>query len=137
MAYSVPLSHLARSAERGLQLPIVTSYPNAVKLEPGLRLDRYELLCVLAHGGMGSVWLARLEGKHGFERLVALKTVLPQHAVEDKFRRMFLDEARLASRIAHPNVAQTLDLGETHGVLYFVMEWVDGDSLRKLRNAVT
>jgi serine/threonine-protein kinase len=85
---------------------------------------------------MGSVWLARFRGKHGFERLVALKTVLPQHQLEDRFRKMFLDEAQFASRITHPNVAQTLDLGEQQGVLYFVMEWVDGDSLRKLRSAV-
>ncbi len=45
-------------------------------LTPGDRLDRYELLCVLAHGGMGTVWLARLSVKLGFERLVALKTIL-------------------------------------------------------------
>jgi serine/threonine-protein kinase len=115
----------------------VSQYPPGVlRLEPGQRLDRYELLCVLARGGMGSVWLARFEGKHGFERLVALKTVLPQHQLEDRFRKMFLDEAQLASRITHPNVAQTLDLGEQQGVLYFVMEWVDGDSLRKLRSTV-
>lgn len=110
--------------------------PGVLRLEPGLKLDRYELLCVLARGGMGSVWLARFEGKHGFERLVALKTVLPQHQLEERFRKMFLDEAQLASRITHPNVAQTLDLGEQQGVLYFVMEWVDGDSLRKLRSTV-
>jgi serine/threonine-protein kinase len=85
---------------------------------------------------MGSVWLARIEGKHGFERLVAIKTVLPQHMIEERYRKMFLDEARLASQIQHPNVAQTLDLGESNGVLYFVMEWVDGDSVRKLRNVV-
>ena len=109
-------------------------YPpnDTIRLEPGLKLDRYELLCVLAHGGMGSVWLARLGGKHGFEKVVALKTVLPQHAPDAQYRNMFLDEARLASRISHPNVAQTIDLGETNGILYFVMEWVDGDSIRKL-----
>jgi serine/threonine-protein kinase len=116
---------------------VVSNYPPGVlRLEPGLRLDRYELLCVLARGGMGSVWLARFEGKHGFERLVALKTVLPQHQLDERFRKMFLDEAQLASRITHPNVAQTLDLGEQQGALYFVMEWVDGDSLRKLRSTV-
>jgi serine/threonine-protein kinase len=86
---------------------------------------------------MGAVWLARLRGKHGFERLVALKTVLPARGLEDRFRRMFLDEARLASQIQHPNIAQTFDLGETDGVLYFVMEWIDGDPIRKLRDALT
>src|ERR1700733_9557379 len=107
-----------------------------VRLEPGLRLDRYELICVLAHGGMGSVWLARLVGKHGFERLYAVKTVLPEHSLEDQYRKMFLDEARLVSPIVHPHIAQTIDLGESQGILYFVMEWVDGDSLRTVRRAV-
>jgi len=105
-------------------------------LLPGDRLDRYELLCAVAEGGMGTVWLARLGGKHGFERLVAIKTILPSYAWDPKFRRMFLDEARIAATIVHPNVAQILDLGEERGILYFVMEWVDGASLRSLVKAV-
>src|SRR5437867_4503413 len=82
---------------------------------------------------MASVWLARLHGKHGFEKLVAVKTILPQFAQDLQFQRMFLDEARIASGIQHPNVAQILDLGEQEDVLYIVMEWVDGDSLAKVR----
>lgn len=105
-------------------------------VEPGFRLDRYELLCPIAHGGMASVWLARLHGKHGFEKLVAIKTILPQFAADPRFQQMFLDEARIASGIEHPNVAQILDLGEQHDILYIVMEWVDGDSLSKLHRAV-
>ena len=105
-------------------------------LEAGYRLDRYELLCPIAHGGMASVWLARLHGKHGFEKLVAVKTILPQYASDPRFQRMFLDEARIAAGIEHANVAQILDLGEQHGVLYLVMEWIDGDSLSKLQRTV-
>ena len=101
-------------------------------LEPGYYLDRYELLCPIADGGMASVWVARLQGKHGFEKLFAIKTILPQHAADTRFQQMFLDEARLAARIEHTNVAQILDLGEQHDVLYIVMEWVDGDSLSRL-----
>lgn len=85
---------------------------------------------------MASVWLARLHGKHGFEKLVAVKTILPQFAQDLQFQRMFLDEARIASGIEHPNVAQILDLGEQHEVLYLVMEWVDGDSISRLFRAV-
>jgi serine/threonine protein kinase len=106
------------------------------RVEPGFRLDRYELLCPIAHGGMASVWLARLHGKHGFEKLVAIKTILPQFAADERFQQMFLDEARIASGIEHPNTAQILDLGEQHDILYIVMEWVDGDSLSKLHRAV-
>jgi eukaryotic-like serine/threonine-protein kinase len=81
---------------------------------------------------MASVWLARLSGKHGFEKLFAIKTILPQFAEDERFQQMFLDEARIASRIEHANVAQVLDLGEEHGILYLVMQWVDGDSLSRM-----
>jgi eukaryotic-like serine/threonine-protein kinase len=85
---------------------------------------------------MASVWVARLTGKHGFEKLFAIKTILPHFAQDPRFQKMFLDEARIASRIEHANVAQVLDLGEANDVLYLVMEWVDGDSLSKLSRAV-
>src|SRR5580698_8583119 len=84
---------------------------------------------------MASVWIARQRGKHGFEKLVALKTILPQYAADMRFQQMFLDEARIASRIEHANVAQILDLGEEHDVLYLAMEYVDGDALSKLNKA--
>ena len=84
---------------------------------------------------MASVWVARLQGKHGFEKLVAIKTILPMFAEDIRFQHMFLDEARIASRIEHMHVAQILDLGEEHDVLYLVMEWIDGDALSKLKRA--
>jgi hypothetical protein len=101
-------------------------------LEPGFRIDRYELLFALAQGGMGSVWVARLHGKHGFQKLFAVKMILPQHAADRAFRHAFLDEAHIASSIVHPNVAQTIDLGECDGMLYLAMEYVEGDSLQRL-----
>ena len=85
---------------------------------------------------MAAVWLARFQGKHGFEKLVAVKTILPSFATDVGFRRMFLDEATIASRIEHTNVAQILDLGEHEGILYLVMEWVEGDSVSRLERAV-
>src|SRR5262249_56847778 len=102
-------------------------------LQPGYRLDRYELLCPIATGGMAVVWLARLRGKRGFEKLFAIKTIKTELIHDVRFQEMFLDEARIASGIQHPNVAQILDLGEQDDVLYIVMEWVDGESLAKIR----
>jgi len=84
---------------------------------------------------MARIWVAKLRGKHGFEKMVALKTILPTFAEDQRFRRMFLDEAKIASGIEHMNVAQILDLGEQAGQLYLVMEWVDGDSLQELDRA--
>ena len=78
------------------------------------------------------VWAARLRGSRGFQKIVAIKTLLPSMATDAEFERMFLDEAGLASRIRHPNVVEVLDLGEQNGVLYQVMEWVDGEHLRAI-----
>jgi serine/threonine-protein kinase len=85
---------------------------------------------------MAQVWVARLQGKHGFEKLVAIKSILPKFAADPQFQRMFLDEARIASGIEHTHVAQIFDLGDEHGVLYIAMEWVDGDALTKLQRAL-
>ena len=64
----------------------------------GYKLDRYELLCPIAQGGMAEVWMARQTGKHGFEKMVAVKTILPKFADDDGFQRMFLDEAQRSRR---------------------------------------
>ena len=105
------------------------------QLQPGYRLDRYELLCPLAYGGMASVWLARFGGRLGFERMVVVKMILPQYSQDPRFQEMFLDEARIASKIEHANVARILDVGEDEGNYFIVMEWVDGDSLSKILRA--
>lgn len=104
-------------------------------LTPGAHIDRYELVCPLGEGGMAQVWIARQRGKHGFEKLFALKSIHPRFAGDPSFRTMFLDEARIASAIDHPNVAQVFDLGEEGSILYLVMEYVDGESLSALMAA--
>ncbi len=115
----------------------IPAHPQQAHLVPGYRLDgRYELLYPYAQGGMATVWVARVQGKHGFEKLVAVKTILPHLASNKGFRDMFLDEAAIASRIRHPNVADIVDLGEEEGTLYMVIEWINGDSWSKLYAAV-
>ncbi|HEX9296051.1 MAG TPA: serine/threonine-protein kinase, partial [Polyangiaceae bacterium] len=95
----------------------------------GDSLGRYELLSCVGRGGMATVWAARHHGAHGFSKIVALKTMLPALSDDPDFQRMFLVEARVAARIRHPNVVETLDLGEEDGLLYIVMEWIDGETL--------
>ncbi len=107
-----------------------------MELRPGHRIDRYELVAPLARGGMGAVWLARVQRMPGFEKFFAVKTVLPQYAADPAFRKMFIDEARIACAINHPNVAAIIDVGEEAGMLFTVMEWVDGDSLDALKRTV-
>lgn len=111
--------------------------PPAPRLIPGHRLDRYELLCPIAQGGMASVWVARIQGVHGFEKLVAIKTILAEYAMDPQYEAMFLNEARLIANIHHHNVAEILDLGSHDSLLYLVLEWIEGDSLALLERAAS
>ncbi|WP_437507547.1 serine/threonine-protein kinase [Sorangium sp. So ce1099] len=95
-------------------------------------LGRYELLLPIAAGGMAMVWAARLKGTRGFQKIVAVKTMLPQLSEDDQFERMFLLEASLASQIRHPNAVEILDLGEQDGVLFLAMEWINGVPLSQV-----
>ena len=79
----------------------------AAALRPGYQLGRYQLLLPLAKGGMGQVWAARLTGTRGFQKLVAIKTILPSDGDLQQLELMLFEEASLASRIKHPNVAET------------------------------
>jgi eukaryotic-like serine/threonine-protein kinase len=102
---------------------------------PVRRVGRYALHSEIASGGMATVYLGRQRGQAGFARTVAIKRLHPQHAKEPEFVSMFLDEARLAARIRHPNVVPTLDVVATDGELFLVMEYVQGESLARLLRA--
>src|SRR3569832_1899271 len=78
----------------------------ASALVAGYKLDRYELLCPIGSGGMASVWLARMRGKRGFEKLFAIKTIKTELITDPRFLQMFLDEARIASGGRRPGGAR-------------------------------
>ncbi|MEM7609017.1 MAG: serine/threonine-protein kinase, partial [Myxococcota bacterium] len=92
-------------------------------------LGRYEIVAEIARGGMGTVFLARLEGVGGFRRLVAVKLMHRHLATEAQFASMLLDEARLASQLHHPNAVGVIDVDRAPVGLYIVMEYVDGFAL--------
>jgi serine/threonine-protein kinase len=109
--------------------------PIVGEIAPGHVLVRYELLLPIAAGGMAMVWAARLKGTRGFQKIVAVKTMLPKLSEDPQFEQMFMDEASLASQIRHPHVVEISDLGEQEGVLFLVMEWIDGIPLNQLMKA--
>jgi len=112
---------------------VVRSIDKVAEVESGrVLVGRYELIHRLGHGGMASVYLGRAIGTAGFERLVAVKVIHPHLANESEFVEMFLDEARIAAKIHHPNVCETLDLGEDDGLFFMVMEYVEGETLSSL-----
>ncbi|MEI8255119.1 MAG: serine/threonine-protein kinase [Deltaproteobacteria bacterium] len=106
-------------------------------LAPGTRFGRYEVLADIASGGMAMVYLGRALGAAGFQRLVAIKVMHAQYAHDEDFVAMFMDEARLAAQIRHPNVVATLDLENDADGLYLVMEYIEGDTLVGLLKAIT
>lgn len=101
-------------------------------LEPGDRVGDYELLASVGAGGMGRIWVAR---ETGSMRRVAIKTALLEQGMGEKFISVLLDEARIASRIQHPNVCAIHGADQQEGMLYLVMDWSDGGSLREVLDA--
>jgi serine/threonine protein kinase len=103
-----------------------------LRIGPGGRLDRYDILALIGRGGMADVWLAQQRGGHGFRKMVAIKTIRAEHANKPSFRGRFLAEARIAAAINHTNVVEILDLGEQDGIVYQVMELIEGASLKEV-----
>jgi serine/threonine protein kinase len=99
------------------------------------KLGRYRISVELAAGGMSHVYLARAEGPGGFEKLVALKVIHRHLANHPDFVAMFLDEARIVSRIDHPNVCHVFDFGCDGGTYYLAMEYLVGEPLSRVVRA--
>ncbi len=108
----------------------------AVERSPIRVVGRYALYNESAAGGMATIHLGRLLGPVGFARTVAVKRLHPQFAKDPEFVSMFLDEARLAARVQHPNVVATIDVVATDGELFLIMDYVRGESLSKIIRAV-
>jgi serine/threonine-protein kinase len=94
------------------------------------RLGSYEIVRKLARGGMAELFLAKTVGPEGFEKLVVLKKILPSHAENPKFVRLFLDEAKLVATLDHPHIAHVYDMGKVDGNYFFAMEYVHGQDVR-------
>lgn len=97
--------------------------------------DKYEVIRRLASGGMGDIFLARQTGAAGFNRLVVLKSLKPDVAEQPEFLAQFLNEARTAARLNHPNVVAVYDVGEYRGVYFLAMEYIRGADLAVLAKA--
>ncbi len=96
------------------------------------RLTQYEVLRYLGHGGMAELLLARATGPEGFEKLVVLKKIVPQLASDARHVRLFLDEARLAACLDHPNIVHVHDLGLVDTDYCYAMEYVHGATLSRV-----
>ena len=105
----------------------------AEALQAGARLGRYECIRRIAVGGMAELYLGRVVGPAGFEKLVAIKRILPRRTGQEEFVRMFEQEARTAATLDHGNVVKVMDFGVAHTHHYLVMEYLHGRDLLDLQ----
>jgi serine/threonine protein kinase len=109
--------------------------PPSQRASTGPKLGRYEVLSRLGRGGMGTVYLARITGDGGFRRLFAIKVLRSHLSRSDEATQMLLKEARIASRVDHPNIVSVVDVGSHEGQPYLVMDYITGCSLADLMKA--
>jgi hypothetical protein len=100
---------------------------------PAQRFGKYTLVAKLATGGMAEIFLARLQGAAGFEKLVCIKRILPHLAKDQALVQMFLAEAQIAAQISHHNVCQVFELGDIDGRYFIAMEYLEGVPLACFR----
>jgi serine/threonine protein kinase len=100
-------------------------------------LGRYTLIASLGEGGMARVYLALMAGPGDFNKLLVVKTLHESMTTSHEFVQMFLDEARLAARLHHPNIVQTNEVGEHDGRFFMAMEYLEGQSLRTVQRRLS
>lgn len=98
----------------------------------GVRFGQYVLLEKIATGGMAEVWKARMRGVEGFQKIVAIKKILPHLSDNQDFVEMFIDEAKLAAQLNHNNIIHIYDLGKIQSSYYIAMEYIDGSDLKAI-----
>ncbi len=124
-----------------LSQPVLPPQPVAVQLAPeikeeepadGTRFGQYVMLERIASGGMAEVWKARKRGEEGFQKIVAIKKILPHLSDNQEFIEMFIDEAKLAAQLNHNNIIHIYDLGKIQNSYYIAMEYIDGHDLKTI-----
>ncbi|HXX66707.1 MAG TPA: serine/threonine-protein kinase [Polyangiaceae bacterium] len=114
------------------QTPEPSHSANAVRRKTVDRVGKYDLIAVLARGGMGDVYLGVLQGPVGFSKLLVIKELRRDVQEDEAHISMFLDEARLAARLNHPNIVQTIEVGADGQRRFIAMEYLEGQPLNRV-----
>ena len=102
------------------------------EFKPGQTFGKYTLIDRIAIGGMAEIFLARQAGVEGFEKTIAVKKIRPHLTHDENFVRMFLNEAKLAAQLSHPNIVQIYDLGKINDSYFIAMEYVSGRDMSRV-----
>jgi TonB family protein len=115
-----------------IEAPVAAQPKEEEEPTDGIRFGQYVLLDKIATGGMAEVWKARKRGEEGFQKIVAIKKILPHLSDNQEFIEMFIDEAKLAAQLNHNNIIHIYDLGKIGSSYYIAMELVDGFDLKTI-----
>jgi TonB family protein len=130
-----PTGSVLPGGDSSLATQRIQMVPRETPEPAGETFGQYTLLERIAVGGMAEVWKARMRGVEGFQKTVAIKKILPYMTGNTDFISMFIDEAKLAAQLSHPNIVHIYDLGKIGSDFYIAMEYVEGKDLRSLLNA--
>jgi serine/threonine protein kinase len=130
-----PVSEPVPAADVATTQRIPVMLDDTLDIPGAERFGQYTLLEKIAAGGMAEVWKARMRGVEGFQKTVAIKKILPHMTDNSEFIGMFIDEAKLAAQLSHPNIVHIYDLGKIGRDYYIAMEYVEGKDLRSILNA--
>ena len=128
---------IPRSANRipGRAADTSGPFPSSQARERPLRLGKYRMIARVGTGGGATVYLALASGTAGVNKLLVVKVLKEDLADDPSFVAMFLDEARLSTRLNHPNIVQMIEVGTENGLYFMVMEYLEGKPLSRLAGA--
>ncbi|MEN8221873.1 MAG: protein kinase [Acidobacteriota bacterium] len=124
----------ARPSEPRVEAAPEQKKPEPVKEEKGEEIEGYEILDMIARGGMAEIYKAKKKGVKGFEKVIVIKKILSGYGEDDKYIEMFVDEAKIAAELTHPNIVQIYDFGKKDNFYFIAMEYVEGRDLRLILN---
>ena len=114
----------------GVIQPVKTPESKGEEKEKTDEVVGYEILGLIGRGGMAEIYKAKKKGVKGFEKIIALKKILSGYGTDAKYIEMFVDEAKIAAELSHPNIVQIHDLGKQDDYYFIAMEYVQGKDLR-------
>jgi len=127
---SVPDTAKETIPETKVIKPDKTPETTAIEKEKADEVSGYEILGLIGRGGMAEIYKAKKKGVKGFEKIIALKKILSGYGTDAKYIEMFVDEAKIAAELSHPNIVQIHDLGKKDDYYFIAMEYVSGKDLR-------
>ena len=108
----------------------------ASQLSEPIQFGKYTLFELIGRGGMAEVYKGRIQGPAGFERTFVVKRILPHLSDDQTFIKMFVEEAKLSARLAHPNIVHIFELGSVEGEYFISMEYIRGHDLSETMRAI-